>query len=81
MKKSNFFTVAMMIAVSTTCILTTTSCSDDDDITCTCTESGYGYSESRKLDPKSYGATNCSDLEIKLRMSAGYDSDFDYNCH
>ena len=52
---------------------------DEESKKCTCTESGDGYSATRELDPASYGATNCSDLEIKLRMQSG-DSDYDYSC-
>lgn len=77
MKKFSFIIAAMMVSMSTICVFT--SCSEDDD--CTCKEVGQGYSSTRTLDPKSYGATNCSDLEIKLRMAAGYDSDFDYYCN
>lgn len=73
------FIAVIMITISTVCLFTVSSCSKDDE--CTCTESGMGSSSSRQLDPKSYGATNCSDLEVKLRMQAGYDSDFDYSCH
>lgn len=76
--------MAMMIAVSTVCVCTMSSCSDDDDDTkfCTCTESDpqAGYSASQQIDPKSFGATNCSDLQVKLRMSNG-DPDMEYSCH
>lgn len=83
MKKINFFMMAMMIAVSTICVFTMSSCSDDDDDnkTCTCTETGAGYSASRQLDPKSYGVTNCSDLEVKLRIAAASVNEYNYNCY
>lgn len=56
------------------------SCSDDNDM-CTCTESDYesNYTATKELDPSSFGATNCSDLAIKLRVATG--EDFDYNCY
>ena len=64
------------------------SCSDDDDDDkttkmCTCIETDdySDYSATRQLDPASYGATNCSDLAVKLRMAAGEDSDFWYDCY
>lgn len=51
---------------------------------CKCDEydatDNYHYG-SRVIDPASYGATNCSDLELKLRAQAlqsGYDERF--NC-
>lgn len=86
--KKHFFAV-MMIAISAAGLFAVSSCSKDDDddnnkgnSSCTCTEENdSGYKASRKLDPKSYGATNCSDLEVKLRMQAGYDSDFYYSCY
>jgi len=40
------------------------------------------YYGSTTMDPESWGATNCNDLEIKLRMHAlqsGYDEYF--KCH
>jgi hypothetical protein len=54
---------------------------DEPSQKCTCTEQdGAGYSESQELDPASYGATNCSDLAVKLKMAAGVDSDYYYSC-
>ncbi len=76
MKKCFFISAVALLAFSSFLV----SCSEDDEpsTSCTCTESdGYGYSESQKLDPSSFGATNCSDLAIKLRMANG---DFWYNC-
>lgn len=82
MKKSNFFMAFMMIAISSICVFVTSSCSKDEDKTCTCTVSDLysGYSDSQQLDPASFGATNCSDLAVKLRM-ANDDEDLEYNCH
>lgn len=66
------------IALST-CAICMTACGDDES-SCECIETDYdGYSATRTLDPKSYGATNCSDLEVKLKM-ASY-GEYDYNCH
>jgi hypothetical protein len=57
------------------------SCKEEESKKCSCTETDYsGYSATRELDPASYGATNCSDLEVKLRMQAGSNSDYDYTC-
>lgn len=56
------------------------SCDKDESASCTCTETDYmGYSATQTLDPASFGATNCSDLTIKLRMQA--DGEFDYSCY
>lgn len=47
---------------------------------CNCTEYDYydRYSASRDIDPASYGARNCSDLELKLQETyTGYY----YRCH
>ena len=82
MKKA--FLILAVLAISTTTALT--SCSEDEEIKktmCTCTEEDdYGYyKEQMQLDPASFGATNCSDLAVKLRMSAGYDSEFYYSCY
>lgn len=81
MKKT--FLILAVLAVSATAALT--SCSEDEEIKktmCTCIEEDdYGYKEQSKLDPASFGATNCSDLAIKLRMAGGYDSEFYYSCY
>ena len=77
MKKQIFAVIA--ITVCTVCMFAVTSCKKDEAQSCTCTESDYGYSNTRQLDPASYGATNCSDLEVKLRMASN--GEFDYNCH
>lgn len=77
MKKRIFLACAVTMACLTMFLI---SCNKEGD-TCTCTETDYeGYSATRELDPASYGATNCSDLEIKLRMQAGSYSEFDYTC-
>lgn len=55
-----------------------TSCSKDKSCTCTETDLWDGSKTSRELDPESFGAKNCSDLEVKLR--AAQDDDFDYSC-
>lgn len=81
--KKKFFLVGAIAVMGLGAFLV--SCDKEEDgaqsIKCTCTETDYsGYSATRELDPASYGATNCSDLEIKLRMQAGSNSDFDYSC-
>lgn len=74
--KKKFFLVGAVALTGISIFLI--SCSKE---MCSCTETDYeGYSATRELDPASYGATNCSDLEIKLRMQAGNDSDFSYTC-
>lgn len=54
---------------------------DDDSASCTCveyeTDSNKSYTQA--LDPASFGATNCSDLAVKLNMNS--DGDFYYECH
>lgn len=54
------------------------SCEKAEDKACTCTESGDGDG-TRDVTPSSYGAKNCSDLELKLTQASvqsGFDSDF-----
>jgi hypothetical protein len=57
------------------------SCSkDDDEKSCSCTESdGYGYNATRNVTPSSLGASNCSDLELKLQKES--DGEYYYSCH
>jgi hypothetical protein len=77
----------LLASVIATCCLGAflMSCSKDEDNSskkksCTCTESdGEGYSASREIDPASFGATSCADLELKLRVAAP-DQDFSYSC-
>lgn len=58
------------------------SCDEDEDSkSCTCTEEGY--SGSRTIDPASYSAKNCSDLELKLAeasVQAGYGRSY-FHCN
>lgn len=76
-KRLIFITILSLGTLSASLV----SCDKDDDSkSCTCTETDYsGYSATQTLDPASFGATNCSDLAIKLRMQA--DDDFDYSCN
>jgi hypothetical protein len=56
------------------------SCSSDDDKACSCTESdGYGYNATRNVTPSSYGASNCADLELKLKKETN--GEYYYSCH
>lgn len=85
MKKEMKKLLVMLSLVTLVCIAFS-SCDDggDSSKSCTCTEydetgSSYG---SKTIDPASWGATNCSDLEVKLRKDAlqsGYNSTF--SCH
>ncbi len=83
MKKYIFISAVALFAFSSFLV----SCSEDEDPSsstskmCTCTETDYDgyYEESQKLDPASFGATNCSDLAVKLRMAS--DGDFWYDCY
>jgi hypothetical protein len=57
------------------------SCDKDKDTSCNCIEIDEEGDRvgSKSLNPASYGAANCSDLETKLRTAAlggGYDSVF-----
>lgn len=72
---------ALLISISTACVFFT-SCKDDDEKSCSCTEfdTETGYSASQTLDPSSYGATNCSDLAVKLNMQM-YNSEYYYSCN
>lgn len=72
------FFLATIIALCTTCLFVITSCEKEEKM-CTCTETDYGYSSTQQVDPSSFGAKNCSDLAVKLRMANG--SEFDYNCY
>ncbi len=52
---------------------------DDEKSTCMCTETDYeGYSASREVSPASFGAANCSDLELKLKEVSNFE--FGYTC-
>ncbi len=77
MKKESL--MAIIIAIIAISIFVITSCQKNPS-SCTCTESDpdYGYYASQKLDPASFGAKNCSDLAIKLKMS---NPDFYYTCN
>jgi len=76
MKKKFYSLCVVALSVFAICL---TACKDDEPSFCTCTETDYeGYTASKTLDPASFGATNCSDLEVKLRMQA--DGEFDYAC-
>lgn len=69
-------TLSMVFSISSFLI----SCSkDDDEKSCYCTETDYeGYSASQTVNPASFGAANCSDLVVKLRMASN--GEFDYSC-
>lgn len=74
MKKKAFLIVAMAIIGFGVFVMSCTK------TTCTCTETDYaGYTATRELDPASFGATNCSDLTVKLRMESN--GEFDYYCN
>ena len=81
--KKKFFLVGVIALFSLGAFIV--SCSKDDPVSksCTCTEYADGYAyNTRTLDPESWGAKNCSDLQLKLRAEAlqsGYDETFD--CH
>lgn len=69
--------------LSAVCVFCAVSC-EKEDSSCVCTEyDEYGYSYgSTTINPGSYGAKTCSDLEKKLRgeaLKAGYDETF--SCH
>jgi hypothetical protein len=73
----------LILAVALFGLMLFTQCSKTSK--CKCEEydatDNYYYG-STIMDPESWGATNCSDLEIKLRMQAlqsGYDEYF--KCH
>lgn len=53
---------------------------DDDSSVCTCVgcETYSDKSYTGTVDPASFGATNCSDLAVKLNMNS--DGDFYYEC-
>ena len=75
MKKRIITVIAVML--SAVCVFCVVSCENEDTM-CTCTETGSGYSATQQVDPSSFGAKNCADLAVKLRMAS---SDFDYNCY
>ncbi len=72
----------MLIGIITTMGLSAflVSCSKDESNTCSCQESDFsGYNATRNVSPSSYGASNCADLELKLRQQSG--GEFMYSCH
>ena len=67
MKKYIFISAVALFAFSSFLV----SCSEEEETKmCTCIEYDYYYGDSytKQLDPESFGAKNCSDLAIKLRM-------------
>lgn len=76
MKKKIFVVIATTI--SAICMFALSSCSNVDS-SCLCTEYDPGYySASREISPQSFGAKNCSDLELKLKAASGFE--FEYSC-
>lgn len=75
MKKVIILTVALV------CLSLFSQCTKNTS--CRCREydaSDHYYFGSKTMDPESFGATNCSDLETKLRIQAvqaGYDEIFE----
>lgn len=76
MKKRILFIAVVAVSVFVAFL---TSCSKEDKM-CSCTEESYydSYRATQSLDPESFGATNCSDLAIKLNMSAS--GEYYYSC-
>ncbi len=74
-RKKSLFVVAIA-ALSMSMFLT--SCNGDGYM-CTCKESHFSTAVWREYDPASYGAANCSDLEVKLTQSA-HNNGYSYNC-
>jgi len=76
MKKKVFSLFAVALSAFAICL---TAC-EDEESSCTCTETDYeGYNATKELNPESFGAKNCSDLAVKLKMQA--DGEFDYSCN
>lgn len=70
MKKRFMFSLGLVLVTS---CLSLSACSDDDDdpkkTTCTCTErdpDDPSYSETREIDPATFGESNCADLADKF---------------
>ena len=80
-KTQNFCTMkkVLILAVAIFSLMLFSQCSKSSS--CKCEEydaTGYYYG-SKVMDPESWGAKNCSDLEVKLRTQAlqsGYDETF-----
>lgn len=66
-------------AIGAFCMFALSSCGNIDS-SCMCTEydPDSSYSASREVSPQSFGATNCSDLELKLKSASGFE--FEYSC-
>lgn len=78
MKK--YLIVSVISVLSLGSFIVSCSKDDDDKKKCTCTESdGYKYSATREIDPASFNATSCADLELKLRMTEN-SGEFEYSC-
>ncbi|MDR1592175.1 MAG: hypothetical protein LBS16_04745 [Prevotellaceae bacterium] len=77
--KTKFILVSLTAIIGLVVFLV--SCSKDDEMkSCNCTEhDGYGYSATRVVAPASFGASNCSDLELKLKTASG--GEFYYTCN
>jgi hypothetical protein len=78
--KKKYILVCLVVLCGLTMFIA--SCSKDEESkSCTCTESdGEGYSASKVIDPASFGASNCSDLALKIRIAEG-SGDFSYSCN
>lgn len=79
MKKKILFIAVVAVSVLVAFL---TSCSKEDKM-CTCSEESTdyydNYSATQELDPASFGATNCSDLTVKLNMDSS--GDYYYDCY
>lgn len=74
--KKRILTVGVIAALALVSFLA--SCKKEES--CMCNETDYeGYNATRKIDPSSFGASNCADLQIKLKIQAG--GEYDYNCY
>lgn len=80
MKKKILFIAVVAVSVLVAFL---TSCSKEENKMCTCSEESTDYyddySATQELDPASFGATNCSDLAVKLNMNSS--DDFYYDCY
>jgi hypothetical protein len=61
------FLVGSMAAAIGFLVFCVSSCKEKEK-TCTCYDNRY---DSRTIDLSSYGAANCSDLELKLKAELG----------